>query len=161
MQEFTPSQKLDNILLLLAKNYKPGFETIVSITSGMNQEDIHETYLILNKLIRDNYVEYKDEIINGTLNETITGNKEILRRYNISFEGLYFIKDREGYQGLDRERSAENIRLDKLELAQKENQTSMVVLNCWVAVGTIAAAVIALAILLLQWYFDLHPVASK
>ena len=69
--------------------------------------------------------------------------------------------DFKGYVNQQAAIVSENARLDKLESDQRASQKSIEQLTFWIAVGTISAAVIALLLLVLQWYFDLHPVAPK
>jgi hypothetical protein len=144
MAVFTPSQKLDNVLALLSKDGNPCFEALESIATGMTRQDKYETYLILNKLIKDGYVEFSDHIRNDTTKE-MNGP---VRKYIISFEGLDFLLNRGGYQELERIRVKSDQTHDLLlsheesiKADQIKRDESLKKLTRWIAVGTIIAGI--------------------
>src|SRR6267154_4771535 len=122
MTEFKQAKKLDAVLRYMEKGGLPRYETGIQISKGLKIEKSEQTelYLILNKLVKDGVIDYKEvELPNPTGVKRV---KPIIdREYIINFEGLFLIQS-EGYLQQAKNRHAESIRLGKLEIVTKANQ---------------------------------------
>jgi len=158
MKELTALQKLDKVLDILSgtegKN-KIGLKAYLSNPIGIEWTENYIKRLIKH-LEEDKYIEDDKGI------------------YRLTFRGEIFQKDG-GYvanaiksQTLLELQDAEKDRIEAQSAALLELNQQAVThskhlnrLTFYIAVGTIVASVIAVLLLVLQWYFDLHPIAPK
>ena len=151
----TPFQKLDIVLNYLANKfplyaqYKDGdiFTALIKLNPEFDEQGDFGSELIsiLSKLQKDGFVDidYGDTKPPGFHNDLYKN------RYQITFEGIYFIKHQDGYQGLQNQKTFENTRLAKIEQKAKANQMFLTWLTILVAAGTLAQA--AYALVKLYW----------
>lgn len=129
-------EKLDAVLRHMASKYpkeqatKKGvmaLELIKKFPELNDDVDFDaELYYILQKLINDGYV-------TGDQLPTMTSIF-----YSITFNGLYFIKYGDGYQGLETRKNAENIRVQTVESFQRALATKLNDLTRWAVRGAFA-----------------------
>lgn len=157
----SPIEHLDIVLTYLAKQHPPRFEDVFDIKSGLESAlDNNQLMIVLNKLIKDGHVEYKEHEDNNSIIAAFQGHPEIVRTFIISFEGLVFIQQIGGYARQIEASRATAARIDKIEANQRETARNMEKLNRWIAFGTVAAAAIGLALLIWQVYSYYHPAPS-
>ena len=157
MEFFKPIEQLDAVLKTLAdsKNNRLGI-TLGSIAYEANVIErgkivgLPDINLVLDKLIKDKYVEVN-----------VYSNPKPENRYSITFEGYFFIKEEGGYSGRYNLQSSEKNRLDNIEKDQIKRDESIKKLTAWVAIGTVAAAIIALVFLIWQIYTYYHPIINQ
>lgn len=145
MDEFSQAKKLDAVLTYMANHGNPEFETANEMAKGLKYQEREsiELHLILNKLIKDGFVEFRET----KRSFEVPGRKrEKISEYIITFEGLY-LQQNGGYLQQEKKSRAENIRLDKLDKSQRANTANMVLLTRWIALASIVAAVYYLYLL--------------
>jgi len=140
MQQISPITKLDIVLAYMSNKQPPNHETIQKISKIINIE-LNELQLILNKLIKDGYVDFKDEALHDTISAQFTGRAEIKRTYIISFEGLFFFQNHGGYKKQTENNLSQQVRLEKLETQQRKNNEKLTTLTFWIALASGVAAV--------------------
>ena len=131
-------KKLDNVLKVLnGQIMLLSYDQIASkAKANLNLKDFTELRAILNKLIKDGYVEaVLIHHININTKEKISEDD-----YRITFEGKCFILEG-GYEGHFQRLASESIRLDILAESQRVSDGNMVFLTRVIAVGTSIAAV--------------------
>jgi len=124
--------KLDAVLIFLSlrgsESLFTAFEIRESVT-GFLIEEMDDIYSILKKLVKNEYVEFHD-----------ISSMRRHPQYSITFEGKVFT-EQGGYRQKLMNESSENIRLVKIENAQKQFRRVQNVLLTIVAAGTLIAAV--------------------
>lgn len=142
MADFSPLELLDIVLRYLRNPKGLPIKTLDEITNDLNpilnaeQADI---YLILNKLIKDEYI--KDEWVDVREKNLPLGIEKSVLHYLITFEGKIFLDYPGGYVKQAEEQNAESIRLEKIESDQKASRNQMNVLTAIIAAGTLIAAI--------------------
>ena len=158
MKKLSSFKQLDEVLKYLEKQTNPPKKSLGKIfedvKQGLNLSE-NDVLLILNKLKKDGFV--ATENVNVSPTSYVSQPPNWVLHYIITFEGKLFLDYPGGYVKQAQQRDVESIRLDKLESDQRENQKNMERLNGWIAFGTVAAAVIGLALLLWQMYSYFHP----
>ena len=140
----TPIQKLDIVLNYLAdqfplyKIYTDGdiFSPLVAKHPELNEQGDFGSELlsVLEKLSKDEFVK----------THTYPKNQygfPLYDRYQITFEGVYFIKHQDGYQVLQNQKISENTRLDKIESEQRVNRNWTLWLTIILAFSAVATVV--------------------
>lgn len=140
MQQISPITKLDIVLAYMANKQPPNHETIQKISKIVSIES-NELQLILNKLIKDGYVDFTDEAIHDSFYAHSSGRAEIKRTYIISFEGLFFFQNHGGYKKQIENNLSQQTRLEKLETQQRKNNERLTTLTFWIALASGVAAV--------------------
>lgn len=136
----TYHEKLDMILRVLLRNL-PTYITQKEVEGKISKRilDDHmwlEIHLILNKLIEDGYCKkYLIPIVNINTNESV--NTE---HFEITFKGKIFIQEG-GYVGNFQRLESQKIQADEYRTHQMHLQTKLNRLTCWIAVGTVVAAI--------------------
>lgn len=156
-------QKLDAVLKFLLSKYpndqqlRPGViaKQIIEITPELNDDTgfIAEIYAILDKLEADRYV--RQDYIPG----------RDWHVYSLTFDGLYFIKYADGYQGLQNQRNHQAYldkqrerKVDALASFQRKQAVRLNRLTAWAVGGTIALLlweILKYFVFDHHWYF--HP----
>lgn len=132
-----PIQKLDAVLESL-ELYSETVNNIQRILRlKLEPATLYEVQMILNKLIKDGYAEELKSVVADRLK---VGAQEIFYSYKITFEGD-FLKSSGGYQELQNQKNAENIRLDKIESHQMEHRRWMNRLTLILAVSAVATVI--------------------
>ncbi|GAA3988151.1 hypothetical protein [Mucilaginibacter dorajii] len=140
MQQISPIIKLDVVLGYMANKQPPTHETSHKISKTVNIE-LNELQLILNKLIKDGYVDFEDEVLHDTAIISPSGKPAIRRSYIISFEGLFFFQNHGGYKSHAENNLSQQSRLEKLERQQRKNNERLTKLTFWIALASGVAAV--------------------
>jgi hypothetical protein len=156
MKNVSHLKKLDDVLKYFQKHHKNNPLSLNEVKSAIEKPfdfDINEIRPILNKLVKDKYL---DTFIIPLLKRispklSYEYNEDY---YSITFEGIIFIETG-GYVRLEELYHAENTRLNTLAIRQIKNDEDLTQLTRLVAYGTIAAA--AIALLLLIWEVR-HPI---
>src|SRR5579872_5102967 len=91
-------KEIDDVLDYMAIKENIVFMTISDIRKGLSiaENKEIELYLILNKLLKDGYIELFEKEYTNTVNARISNAPETIRRYIITFEGRLF-KQTGGY----------------------------------------------------------------
>jgi hypothetical protein len=163
MENFSSLEQLDEVLKYLKQQTSPPRKSIGEIIEvlrhTLNLGD-NDFLLILKKLIKDGFV--ATEEIDVSHPSPVAHPPILSLRYIITFEGKLFLESPGGYVKQTEQQHAAGRRLERLEAEQRQNQKDMKRLNRWIAIGTVAAAVIGL--LLLCWqiveHFHLLPDCS-
>ncbi len=132
------NEKLDIVLGVFDKKIMPiSFDEIANETkSNLNLKDLTLLNAILNKLIKDYYVE-SISINNININTHKESNEH---KYRITFEGKMFIFD--GGYAVDYEnRNSHQIEINRIKNLQINLQQKLNLLTFWVTIGTLIAAV--------------------
>ena len=145
MKELKAIKQIDDVLTFMAIKENIVFYTISDIEKkmGLPQSEQIELYLILNKLIRDGYVELFEKEYADTVFAKFTSQPEIVRRYIITFEGRLHIENG-GYHAKYRERLSkekkdadQSIWVKNIETTQTEIQKKIKDLTFWIAFAAI------------------------
>jgi hypothetical protein len=146
MDEFSQAKKLDGVLTYMANDGNPEFETASEIAKGLKYQEMEsiELHLILNKLIKDGFVEFRET---KRLFEIPGRKREKITEYIITFEGLYQ-QQTGGYLQQEKKGRAESIRVDTAIAYQREQADTLNRLTKLVAWGTVGASIIAFLLLL-------------
>ena len=149
MEELTPIQKIDKVLIFFATHkmadlYMP-YEVI--ITNCLNEDgrkfNNNELVMILNKLQKDGYILHDNGTHPYTQKETPL--------YFITFEGKIFYQQG-GYGQQIIRQNDENVRVLNLEISHETLMRKLNALTFWIATGTVGLVLIE-AIKLLNEHF--------
>jgi hypothetical protein len=143
MEQLPPFELLDDILALISHNLKINKDALkTELDKRSSFSGLHPNFFdeAINKIEKDGYLRIEE--IAGTDIPT----------YAITFDGIYF-EAAGGYKGHHNRKVAENERLDKLDILQKENVAKLNVLTFVIAAGTAVAALYYIKELLVY----LHP----
>lgn len=144
MEELNPLYQLDVVLRFIKNKNNPPKSKIGEITKGVfNELGLHELVIlqIVNKLIKDGYVDYDERNINSHYPPSFNAPVDIVRDYFVTFEGNFFLLKPGGYVRQEVLDLSENRQLEKLENAQKVSRNQMNFLTGVIAVGTLVAAI--------------------
>jgi hypothetical protein len=139
--ELTPIQKLDAVLDSL-ELYSEQINNIQRILRlKLEPATLYEVRAIINKLMKDGYAEeIKAKLPQPAFYDSNNLEAGYIISYKITFEGMY-LKSSGGYQGLQNQKDAENIRLEKIERKVMANQRFLTWLTVIVAVSAAATVV--------------------
>ncbi len=141
----TSIEKLDLVLNIIARKvprYMNIDEIIVEIHKSIDTEEyfkfvLFDLQMMIEKLIEDGYVK-TIELKPTNLN---TGKSDgLVIHYKPTFKGK-FLSETGGYAGLDEQRLAENIRVEKIETYQLEQAATLNKLTGGILIVTAIAAV--------------------
>lgn len=131
---------LDGILKYLLSNGNNPFSYIKAddkLKSEFSQEVENNTLAsAFIKLVKDGYVNINEQ----TIGLKMDNSPRSVNYYNISFEGIFFIKDGGYHQALLEVQRKENA-YDVLKTEQRKQSISLLWLNRWVAVGAVVVAI--------------------
>lgn len=140
MPELTATEHLDIVLKFLYNDR--GHSDLISILERLEKEknfllkiDGDDGVRILNKLIKDGYVEFQE--VRLSYENPMTNEPIIVRRYWISFEGKIFVETG-GYKEAIRKEAAQ-IKANETDVLVKLRNDKRLVIGTWVvAIGAIA-----------------------
>lgn len=131
---------LDGILKYLLNNGNNTFSFIKddeNLKSAFSQEVENNTLAsAFIKLVKDGYVNINEQSIGLKMDNS----PRSVNYYNISFEGMFFIKDGGYHQALLEVQRKENA-YDVLKTEQRKQSISLLWLNRWVAFGAVVVAI--------------------
>ncbi len=121
-ESYNPFQELDDVLIILATSTSQQSFGLPELSERDNlpKYSLNSIKPIVQKLIKDGYIQQEGDA------------------YSITFEGKLFVQ-KGGYTQQAKNDSAESIRLDKIDIAQKNFRYIQNGLLILVAVGTLAA----------------------
>lgn len=131
---------LDGILRYLLKNGNKSFSSIKEddklkseISLDIENNTLASAFI---KLVKDGYVNINEQ----TIGLKMDNSPRNVDYYNISFEGIFFIKDGGYHQALLEAQRKENA-YDVLKTEQRKQSISLLWLNRWVAFGAVVVAI--------------------
>lgn len=133
-------EMLDGILKYLLNNGNNSFSDIkedIKLKSQFSQEVEKNTLKsAFIKLVKDGYVNVNEQTKGINMNKT----PYIVECYNISFEGIFFVKNGGYHQALLEAQRKENAYAD-LQIEQRRQSSALLRLNYWLVFGAIVVAI--------------------
>lgn len=102
---------------------------------------------ILDKLFKDEYVNYELRSING--------GSIAVKHYKLTFEGDYFFRYEGGYLGKFKKEKENDAQLDFYRKNQAEQAVRLNTLTTWISVGTVIAGVYYIGEIIRIWILPL------
>lgn len=148
-KEYTPSEKLNAVLTFLNKDYE--YQYLINgvqqgLTEKFNQGTVHK---ILDQLVIDGYAIMNSIKIDPPILQVDGLHKSSEWTYTITFKGQLFI-EKGGYLKQEQDNFLHLASLKTIEEIRKRNERM-------VAYGSVAAAIIAGFLMLLELWKVFHP----
>jgi hypothetical protein len=157
LDDVDPLYKLDCVLMYLFLKQEPSKAKIGEVTIGVyHLIKSHETEInqIIYKLIKDNYVRFEDTTV-YTDTHLLRPTANLVRYYNITFEGVLFLKSG-GYTVQKAIFISENKKLETLKSDQIKRDEFLKILTWWIAAGAIVASIYYLIEIYKEFHLFFH-----
>ncbi len=122
-------------------------ETLLKYLSPDIVANAVELKQILDKLVKDEYINFDLRSING--------GSVAVKHYKLTFEGDYFFRYEGGYLGKFKKEKENEAQLDFYRKNQVEQALRLNKLTTWISIGTVIAAIYYIGELIRIWIMSL------
>lgn len=123
-------------------------ETLLKYLAPDTVGNAVELNQILDKLFKDEYVNYELRCING--------GSIAVKHYKLTFEGDYFFRYEGGYLGKFKKEKENHTQLEFYRKNQAEQAIRLNTLTTWISIGTVIAAIYYIGEIFRVWILPIY-----